>query len=327
MLRRVSFVAIAALTCSCAGTVGPIKILDDRAQSLIDEKEELEVLGDGFAWTEGPLWIEDGGYLLFSDVPNNVIHKYVPGEGVSLYLDKSGSTGLVEGDSVQGSNGLLLNDEGELVLFQQGDRRVAVMDAPLTKPVGRFRTLVGRHHGRRLNSPNDGVFSSDGSLFFTDPPYGLDGRFEDERRELDFQGIYRLSANGELELLDDTVSAPNGIGLSIDDETLYVAVSDESNPHWLAYDVLADGTLANKRVFFDATEASRQYPGNPDGMTVHSSGVILATGPGGVWLFSPEGDVLARIFTGRWTANCKLSTDEKTLFITAHDTLLALQLK
>lgn len=327
MLRRVITLAIASLIVACAGGPGPVEIFDERASSLIDADAEISIRGEGYAWTEGPLWIEVGGYLLFSDIPNNVIHKYVPGKGVSVYLEKSGSTGLYDGDSAQGSNGLLLNSKGELVLFQQGDRRVAVMDAPLSAPAGNFRTLAERFDGKRLNSPNDGVFRGDGSLYFTDPPYGLVDGFRDERKEIDFQGIYRVSPEGDLALLDDTVIAPNGIGLSIDQKTLYVAVSDDARPIWLAYDVATDGTLANKRVFFDAAEAAEQHPGMPDGMAVHSSGTIFATGPGGVWLFSPDGAVLARIMTGKMTANCTLSADEKTLFIAAHDTLMSIPLK
>ncbi len=326
-MRNVFLPAVAVLAAACGDSAGPIEILDDRALALVAENATISVLGEGYAWTEGPLWIDEGGYLLFSDIPNNVIHRYVPGEGVSTYLQKSGSTGLYAGDSAQGSNGLLLNRQGELVLFQQGDRRVAVMDAPVSSPAGRFRTLAGRYDDNRLNSPNDGVFHSDGSLYFTDPPYGLAGGFEDPGKELDFQGVYRLDPEGNLLLLDDTVSAPNGIGLSVDEQTLYVAVSDESSPAWLAYDVLADGSVANKRVFFDATEAAAAHPGMPDGMAVHSSGVIFATGPGGVWLFTADGEVLARIFTGKLTANCTLSADEKTLYMAAHDTLMSIPLK
>jgi gluconolactonase len=299
--------------------------MDDRASALLDTNAKITVLGTGYAWTEGPLWIEEGGYLLFSDIPNNVIHKYVPDEGVSVYLEESGATGLVEGDPDGGSNGLLLNRDGELVLFQQGDRRVAIMDAPLSRPVSKFRTLAGEYRALRLNSPNDGVFHSDGSLYFTDPPYGLDAIMDDERKELAFQGIYRLTSDGTLTLLDDTVSFPNGIGLSLDEKHLYVAVSDSAEPVWLAYDI-SGGEVSNKRVFFDASEAAQQHGGLPDGMAVHSSGNIFATGPGGVWLFSPGGEVLARIFTGRQTANCTLSADERTLYMTAHDTLMSIPL-
>lgn len=308
--------------------VGSIEILDESALSVIDPTAAIVIRAEGFKWTEGPLWIADGGYLLFSDIPNNVINRYDPGVGTQLYLAESGFTGLHPGDSAQGSNGLLLDSQGRLVLFQQGDRRVAVMEAPLSSPLARYSTLAGSYHGKRLNSPNDGVYHSDGILYFTDPPYGLTHGLEDEYKQLPHQGIYRLRPDGTVDLLDDTVSYPNGIALSTDEQTLYVAVSDDKQPMWLAYDVLQDGMLENKRIFYDAGEFAgyQEAPGLPDGMAVHSSGNIFATGPGGVWVFGPSGRVLAKILTGKATANCSLSTDEQVLFMTAHDTLMTVQL-
>ena len=213
--------------------------------------------------------------------------------------------------------------------MQQGDRRVATMNAPLSAPKSDFVTLAGRYQNKRLNSPNDADLHSDGSLFFTDPPYGLKNVMTDARKELDFQGVYRLAVDGSLMLLDDEISYPNGIGLSHDEQTLYVAVSDKAFPHWLAYDVQDNGQVMNKRVFIDASEYINVEgeQGMPDGMAVHSSGNIFATGPGGVWLITPQGEVLAKIRTGKLTANCTLSTDEKYLFMTAHDTLMSVPLK
>jgi len=309
--------------------VGSIEILDDEALDLIDPSAEILIRAEGYKWTEGPLWIADGGYLLFSDIPNNTIIRYDPGIGTRLYLENSGATGIHPGESTQGSNGLLLDKQGRLVLLQQGDRRVAVMDSPLAAPTATFTTLAGQYEGKLLNSPNDAVYHSDGSLYFTDPPYGLAKGMDDTGKELPFQGIYGLSPDGNLQLLDDSVTYPNGIGFSLDEKTLYVAVSDSKKPEWLAYDVLADGTVANKRVFYDAsgTIGVDGEHGLPDGMAVHSSGVIFATGPGGVWVFTPAGKVLAKIRTGKATANCSLSPDEKTLFMTAHDTLMTVRLK
>lgn len=327
MHHNIHLTLCALLISSCSFANETVEILDEQALTLIDVHAELQIVGEGFAWTEGPLWIEEGGYLLFSDIPNNVIHKYDRDSGMSVYLEKAGATGLVDGDYMQGSNGLLLNSQNELVLMQQGDRRIAVMDAPLSAPKGRYRTLTSHFDGQRLNSPNDGVYHSDGSLYFTDPPYGLTGTFEDERKELPFQGVYRLDVTGELFLLDDSVSAPNGIGITVDEKILLVAVSDDERPLWLAYDIANDGAVENRRVFYDATEVAKLEAGKPDGMAVHSSGLIFATGPGGVWLFTPEGEVLAKIKTGKLTANCALSADEKMLFLTAHDTLMTFPLK
>lgn len=308
---------------------GSIEVFYDSALSLIDPSAEIRIRADGYKWTEGPLWIEDGGFLLFSDIPSNNIIRYEPGRGTRVYLEKSGASGLQSGDSGQGSNGLLLDKKDRLILLQQGDRRVAAMNATLSTPRADFITLAGEFDGKRLNSPNDGVYHSDGSLYFTDPPYGLSNGMDDDNKQLPFQGIYRLSADGELQLLDDSVKYPNGIGFSIDEKTLYVAVSDAEKPKWLAYDVNLDGSVTGKRLFHDASDTIglESAHGLPDGMAVHSSGVIFATGPGGVWLFSPEGSVLAKILTGKATANCSLSADEKTLFMTAHDTLMTVVLK
>jgi gluconolactonase len=312
-------------------TTGSIEILSPKALEYIDTSEDITIHGNGYKWTEGPLWIDDesGGYLLFSDIPNNTIIKYQPNVGTSLYIDKSGATQLYKGDYSQGSNGLLLNTQNQLVLLQQGDRRLAIMDAPLSSPKNKFKTLASHFNDKRLNSPNDAVLHSDGSLYFTDPPYGLKDNMKDSRKELDFQGVYKLSSSGELTLLDDSVNYPNGIGLSKDEKTLYVAVSDEEHPLWLAYDLQNDGTATNKRIFYDAKAfiGVKGEQGMPDGMALHSSGNIFATGPGGVWLFTPEGEVLAKIRTGKLTANCTLSSDEKYLYMTAHDTVMSLKLK
>ncbi|WP_163135340.1 SMP-30/gluconolactonase/LRE family protein [Agarivorans sp. Alg241-V36] len=311
-----------------AETVGSIEFISPQAQQFIATDAKISIRGKGYRWTEGPVWVEQYGFLLFSDIPNNTIVKYQPNQGTELYLENSGATGLQEGDYGQGSNGLLLDQNGQLVLLQQGDRRVARMDAALDKPKSEFTTLTGEYQGQRLNSPNDAVYHSDGSLYFTDPAYGLNAGIDDQRKELEFQGIYRLSTSGELQLLDNSVNYPNGIALSLDQKTLIVAVSDDKHPRWLAYDVNPDGSISNKRMFYNAKAllgvAGEQ--GLPDGMVVHSSGNIFATGPGGVWLFSPTGEVLAKIRTERLTANCTLSADEKYLFITAHDSLMSVPL-
>ncbi|WP_411992294.1 SMP-30/gluconolactonase/LRE family protein [Agarivorans sp. DSG3-1] len=338
---RTAFILAATLTVSACATTqqntqledalettGSIEIINQQALSYLAEDAKISIRGKGYRWTEGPVWIAEQNYLLFSDIPNNTVIKYQPNQGTSVYLAQSGASGLYEGDYGQGANGLLLNDEGQLVLLQQGDRRVAIMDAPLTSPKSKFITLASHYQEKRLNSPNDAVYHSDGSLYFTDPPYGLNAGMDDQRKEIDYQGIYRLSSDGEVSLLDESVNFPNGIALSLDETTLYVAVSDDAHPRWLAYDLNADGSIENKRMFYNAKAliGVEGEQGLPDGMVVHSSGNIFASGPGGVWLFSPKGEVLAKIRTGRLTANCTLSADEKTLFITAHDTLLSVPL-
>lgn len=306
-----------------------IEIYDESALQVIDPAVTVKTLADGFEWTEGPVWVAKGNYLLFSDIPNNRVLKYSEKDGLSAYLEPSGGTSLIEGDYITGSNGLLINQENQLVLLQHGDRRVAVMESSLATPNAVFSSLASRYQGKRLNSPNDGVFNSHGALYFTDPPYGLDKANDDPRKELAHNGIYLLQPDGSLQLLDGDVSYPNGIGLTIDEETLIVAVSDYGNPHWLAYDVAADGTVSNKRMFYDASHllGKEGEQGMPDGMVVHSNGMIFATGPGGVWLFDSDGKILAKIRTGQLTANCTLSSDEKTLYLTADDYLMSVSLK
>jgi gluconolactonase len=306
-----------------------IDIYDESALAILDKNAFIEVLGEGFSWSEGPLWLPKEKFLLFSDVPKNTIFKYKKGEGISVYLKPSGATGISEHDSKQGSNGLLLNNSGQLVMMQHGDRRVALMNAPLNTPKADFQTLAGKFDNKRFNSPNDGVFHSKGDLYFTDPPYGLNGGMEDPHKALPYSGIFRLSKNGDVNLEDKSTLYPNGIALTNDESRVIVAVSDRAAAKWYQFDVAADGSLSNKRVFFDVSDlvGKENESGLPDGMAVHSKGYIFATGPGGVFVFTENGELLAKIRTGKSTANCTLSADEKTLYMTAHDTLMSVKLK
>ncbi|TYK66232.1 SMP-30/gluconolactonase/LRE family protein [Colwellia echini] len=330
-------------------TIGSIEIYQGEALQLLDKNAQVSVRGSGFSWAEGPVWVDDGSYLLFSDIPKNLIRKFSVEHGNEIYLE---NTGFIEpSNKGPGSNGLLINQDNQLVLLQTGERQVSLMQAPLNKPEARFTTLVNNYQGMRLNGTNDGVFDRQGNLYFTDPVIGLDVIFETnntsqekkliekhykkpltrEKRvqQTPFAGVYRLSVDGKLTLVDDTLTVPNGIALSPDDKTLYISVSDKSASAWFAYDVQENGSLTNKREFFNAQHLIGQpeQQGLPDGMAVHSSGVVFATGPGGVWLFDPEGKVLAKIKTGLATSNCTFTSDEKTLFITADDYLLSVPIK
>ncbi|MDW3652907.1 MAG: SMP-30/gluconolactonase/LRE family protein [Bacteroidia bacterium] len=290
--------------------IGQIDRIDAAINELIPEDAEIEVLAEGFDWTEGPLWVEDGEYVLFSDIPPNNIHKWSEGEGVSLYLNPSGYTGDVDRSGEAGSNGLLLNADGQLVLCQHGDRRVSYMDAPLSEPQANYITIADSYEEKRLNSPNDAAFHSNGDLYFTDPPYGLVDQMEDEGKEIDFQGVYRVKSDGSVDLLTDELSRPNGIAFSPDEKTLYVANSDPERAIWMAYDVQEDGSIANGRVFFDATDkVGQDNKGLPDGLKVLSNGIIFATGPGGVLVFSSQGKHLGTVRTGEATSNCAIGGD------------------
>lgn len=306
----------------------PVEILDKEALGLIDPQTKIRSVASGFEWTEGPLWIEDGGYLLFSDIPNNRIHKLDSTGTVSIYLEPSGLTGNNPKSNESGSNGLLLNPEGDLVLAQHGDRRLAKMNAPLDGPKSDFTTIVNNYEGKRLNSPNDAVFDKAGNLYFTDPAYGLPKGMDDPTKELSFQGVYCHLRTGETILLD-SLSRPNGIAFSPDESKLYVSVSDEKHAVWYVYNVVAPGELDNKKLFYDVTDqigkAGRQ--GLPDGMKVNKDGYIFASGPGGIWIFNPEAKAIARIYTGLLTSNCAFSGDGKRLYLTADSDVLQVDLK
>lgn len=305
-----------------------IEILDESATQIIDPDAKIEVLASGFEWTEGPLYIEDDDYLLFSDIPNNKVYKLNAQNDTITYLYPSGFSGEDFTGAEPGSNGLLLSPEGDLVLMQHGNRQVSKMNAPLIAPKTDYISLVNKYQGKRFNSPNDGTYDTAGNLYFTDPPYGLPGQMEDPEKELEFQGVYCLLTSGEL-LLVDKLSRPNGIGLSPDNKTLYVAVSDPEAAVWYAYSLKAPGITNKKESLFDVTHliGKENEDGLPDGLKVSQEGIIFATGPGGVWVFNAEGKALARIRTGQKTANCAFGKDEKRLFMTADDYILAVDLK
>ncbi|HEY7308040.1 MAG TPA: SMP-30/gluconolactonase/LRE family protein [Gemmataceae bacterium] len=307
-------------------TLGKIERLDAAFDNLIGPDAKLEVLAEGHVWTEGPVWVpRDGGFLLFSDIPRNRVYKWQQGKGESIFLEPSGGTGKDASLLKEpGSNGLLLDPAGRLVLMEHGDRRVSRLDSWDGK--GKT-TLADRYKGKRLNSPNDGAFKSNGDLYFTDPPYGRGlkepkGGDEFPGRDLDFCGVYRLSKDGELTLLTKEMSKPNGIAFSPDEKTLYVANSDPAKPIWMAFPVKDDGTLGAGKVFFDASKlAGKDRPGLPDGMKVDAKGNLFATGPGGVLVLTPEGKHLGTIATGVKTANCNWGEDGSVLYVTA-DTML-----
>lgn len=306
--------------------VGSIEQMEPELNELVDVDAQLEVLGEGYAWSEGPVWVEEHDFLLFSDIPNNVIHKWKEGEGVTEYLKPAGYTGSEERGGELGSNGLIIGQNGSLLLAQHGDRRIARMEASLTDPQPNFVTLADSFNSKRINTPNDLIQHSNGSIYFTDPPYGFEQRGDDPAQELNFQGVYQRTPSGEVKLVTDELHRPNGVALSPDEQTLYVGNSGSKKPIWLAFDVADDGTTSNGRVFLDPKTVVDQ-PGGPDGMDVDTDGNIYSTGPGGVWVITPEAKVLGIIKTGKATSNCTIGNDGKMLYITANDYLLRLPLK
>jgi gluconolactonase len=303
-------------------TMGKIVRKDPRFDKLVPRGAVLEKLADGFQWTEGPVWIKDGGYLLFSDIPINVIWKWQEGKSKIVYLTPSGYTGTKPRGGEPGSNGLRLDPQGRLTLCEHGDRRVSRLNKNGTK-----KTLADKYEGKRFNSPNDLVFKSNGDLYFTDPPYGLEKQADDPAREMDYCGIFRLSKGGEITLLTKEMSRPNGIAFSLDEKTLYVANSDPKNAVWMAFPVEEDGTLGKGKVFYDATPLVGKVKGLPDGMKIDNQGNLFATGPGGVLVFAPDGTLLGAIETGVATANCAFGgEDGTTLFVAADKNLCRIRL-
>jgi gluconolactonase len=304
-------------------TLGQIERLDPAINQLIPEDAKIEVLAGGFTWTEGPVWVEDenGGHLLFSDIPRNSIFRWSEARGIDLFMHPSGYTGVTYYGLEPGSNGLALDPQGRLTACEHGDRRVSV----LTRGGGK-QTLVDSYEGRRLNSPNDLVFDKAGNLYFTDPPYGLPERASDPRRELDFCGVFRLAPDGTLTLITKQLARPNGIGLSPDEKTLVVAQSDQDHPIWMSFPIQDDMTLGEGKLLLDAKPYMAELPGLPDGLVIAADGTILGSGPGGVYVITPEGKLLGRLITGERTSNCTLDGEGKTLYITADSYLCRVKL-
>ncbi|MGH9349782.1 MAG: SMP-30/gluconolactonase/LRE family protein [Vicinamibacterales bacterium] len=294
---------------------------------LIAPDATMEILSEGYDWSEGPVWISDGACLLFSDVPTNVIHRWKEGDGARPWLTPSGYTGAVPRGGELGSNGLTLGADGRLVICQHGDRRVARMDAPLDAPKPVFTTLADRYQGARFNSPNDLVFSRNGDLYFTDPAYGMERQWEDPAREIPYAGVYRRTGSGEVTLLTRDMTRPNGLAFSPDETRLYVSQSDPAAAVWQVFGVARDGTPGRGRLFFDATPMTKTRRGLPDGLKVDTDGNLWASGPGGILVISSEGRPLGTILTGQPTSNCAFGDDGRTLYMTAHRYLMRVRLK
>ena len=297
--------------------IGRIDRFDASLDSLIGVDAVVELLDVGFAWPEGPVWVARGGFLLFSDIPRNVIYRWSEAEGASIWMQPSGYTGIAYYGKEPGSNGLTLDDEGRLWACEHGDRRVSRLE-----PRGGKVTVVDSYRGKRLNSPNDLVLNSAGDLYFTDPAYGLHRRYEDPRRELPFCGVYLVRAGTrEAVLVNDELENPNGVAFTPDQEQLYVTQSNPGRAVIMRYPVLADGTLGSGELVRDLTDRTSDGPGLPDGIKVDRDGNIFTTGPGGVWVMRPDGSALGRIVTGRKVANLCWGDDGSALYLCSSDYL------
>jgi gluconolactonase len=297
---------------------GSVLRLDPALDSLIPKGAEPEKIASGFQFIEGPLWFSSG-HLWFSDVIGNVVRQWSP-SGVTEILGAGGGyagTDAPKG-SLVGPNGMAHDANGAVLLCQHGNRRIVRVSPDL-----RISAVVDRYQGKRLNSPNDLVFKSDGALYFTDPPYGLTKQDDDPKKELPFNAVFRF-AHGKLTTVVTDLTRPNGIAFSPDEKQLFISNSDEKHKVWMVYDVAKDGSAGKGRVVFDVTDESA--PGLPDGMKIDSKGNLYCAGPGGIWIFTLTGKHLGTIKLPEIAANCNWGDDGKTLYITASTSLYRIKL-
>ncbi|EQB31286.1 SMP-30/gluconolactonase/LRE family protein [Sphingobium ummariense] len=300
--------------------------IDPALDRILDPAAQVEVLSRGYGWAEGPVWVpQEGGYLLFSDPRANIVHRWDEKGGARPFLQPSGLQGPVpEGVREAGANGMRLDSSGRLVIADSGTRAIVQIDLRTKK-----RTILAdRFEGKRFNSPNDLVLAADGAIYFTDPPYGLTAGDTSPLRELDFNGVFRLAPDSTVSVIDRSHSRPNGIALSPDGRTLYLALSDLKQPHVLAYALGAKGMPTDMRVFRDmAAQRDQHLPGQPDGIKTDAMGHVFAAGPGGIHVCSPEGTLLGIVATGKPIANCCIGNGGKTLFLTSSDMLCRVALR
>jgi gluconolactonase len=301
------FIAAVTAPAQEAPSAGKIIRLDPAFDALVARDTRIEKVATGFMFTEGPLWRPEG-VLWFSDVPGNLVRSLTPAGAAKIIIRNAGGTVSAPPGAFVGPNGMIADRDGAVLLCQHGNRRIVRVGKNMT-----MTSYIDKYEGRRLNSPNDLVYRSDGTLYFTDPPYGLVKQDADPAKELKFNGVF-LYAHGALKPMITDLTRPNGIALSPDEKTLYIS-NTEPKRFWMRYDVAADGLVSNGRMLYDA--ASAQGEGGPDGMKVDSRGNIYAAGPGGVWVFSSEGKHLGTIQPGETVANCTWGDDGKTLYITA----------
>jgi gluconolactonase len=299
----------------------------DKDSSLLAENAIAQVIATGYNWSEGPVWVDGSDMLLFSDVPENKIYQWTKDKGVQLYLAHSGFTDTLDHPGQDGSNGLTVDNEGRLIFCQSGARQISRMNSSLQNPAKDFTTLAGSYNGKKFNSPNDLVIDRKDNIYFTDPVYGLPGKETDPSRQLNFEGIFRISAAGVVTLLIDSISKPNGIALSADEKTLYIASSDEKKPAWYAYRLDSSGNILSGGLLLDALALRKKatVKQSPDGLKTDNFGNIFSAGPDGICIISAAGKLVGLIkVPGRYTSNCSFNNSRDILYITADDLILQL---
>ena len=298
-----------------------LDVFDDRFYELISRQTKADILAEGFQWSEGPCWDLKKNKIYFTDVPQNKAYSWSAKKGLQTFLSPSGEAN-VEGFREPGANGLFFDHQSRLLLCNHGRRSIEVVQTDSKTR----ETLTQSFRGKKFNSPNDIVATRDGHMFFTDPPYGLAGLDASNLKELPFNGVYHLAPNGKVKLIDRKLTFPNGIAISKDGRTLYVSQSDPNKPILMRYNLDASHKVMNKTILFDfAAFMKPDAHGLPDGMTLDEAGNIFTTGPGGIYVITPEGHALGRLSLDRASSNCSFGEDGKTLFVTNQDRLLRME--
>ncbi|GAA4933941.1 SMP-30/gluconolactonase/LRE family protein [Algibacter agarivorans] len=302
-------------------TIGYLEKLDDNFDEYVPPSAKIEVIAGGFTWTEGPVWIPKVQCLLFSDVPQNINYKWTEKEGVSEFLNPSGYTGATK--KRQGSNGMFLDHQENLILCQTGDRVVARYTGSYSNPVSKFEVIANQFEGKRFNAPNDLTIDKKGNIYFTDPNFGI----EEGAKEIPYQGVYKIDTKGQVKLLTKKWKTPNGIGLSPDEKTLYIANSEPAM--FVSYAVSEEGILTNEKLILDMKDILKKSISKqkPDGMAIKKDGTVFLTGPDGIFVFDKNGIHLGTIKTNKLTSNCAFNEDESVLYVSCHQLILRIKLK
>jgi gluconolactonase len=318
MYRLIAFIFLPLFFCSCRdqwyGNTG-----------VVEGSTIATVVANGFVWSEGPVWVDKTNTLLISDVPANIIYQWSKEKGQQVYLRHAGFADTLDHRGSDGSNGLAVDRQGSLIICQSGARRVVRMKAAVDAPAPEYEVVAENYNGKKFNSPNDVVVDGNNTIYFTDPVYGLPGKDKDPGRELNYEGVFRIAANGIVSLLIDSISKPNGITLSPDEKILYISSSDEKKPGWYAYRLSDSGTIVTGGMILDALPLREKalVKQSPDGLKTDNEGTIYSTGPEGVSIISPGGTLLGLIkVKDRSTSNVAFNTKKDSLYITADDIVL-----
>ena len=335
-------VAVAMTSFACAATaaepasiapstIAPSKIEDARIDrwdpamdAIVPKDWKVEKIAEGFGWAEGPIWVKSGGYLLFTDVPGNKMWKWSEKGGLEKFLDPSGAATFDPAIWREaGANGLAIDGPNSILVADTGNRGIQRLDLKTKQKT----PIAMAFEGKKFSSPNDVAKTKNGVVFFTDPPYGFRKFDAAPEKEIAFNGVYRMAKDSKVTVIEKELTRPNGVALSPDERTLYVAQSEGTKAIINAYVLDAKGEVVSKRLFHDATDlVVPGSPGAPDGLTVAADGTVFTSAPGGVLVLSKDGKRLGRIWDGKQTANCKFGDDGKTLYMASSNMVARIRL-